>query len=112
MLTDFNYFKKERNILSIVIDLDDKVLSSSDKSIIFIQARIKAVYHDVIDKALYNNILYGTNLAIFYTLDNINYNVLTCQYYNLTKYSKDNLLLEYDKLLKFRNITLYIGLSP
>jgi hypothetical protein len=113
MRNKFNYFKNERTILSITIDLEDKSFISSNELVIFIQAQIKDVYHVVLERALYDNILYSTNLVIFYTLeDNKDCFLLTCQNYTLTKHSRNNLLLNYYKFIKSERIILYYGLQP
>lgn len=112
MQNKFNYFKQERTILSTIIDLDNESMSTSDELILFIQTQINNVYHVVIDRALYDNMLYGRNLVIVYTLDNKSSNILTCNNYTLTDYSKNKLLYNYHKLIKSKKIIVYYGLQP
>ncbi len=111
-MLNFDYFKKERVILSIVIEIEDEYLHSSEILISYIQTQIKSVYHVVLDRALYDNVLHGTNLIILYTLDMRNSYMLVCNNSSLTMYSKNHLLFNYNKFVKSKRIVLYYGLQP
>ena len=112
MQNKFNYFKQKRTILSTTIDLSNENMSSSDDLVLFIQTQINNVYHVVLDRALYDNMLYGMNLVIVYTLDNKSSSILICNNYTLTVYSKNKLLYNYRKLIKSKKIIVYYGLQP
>jgi hypothetical protein len=113
MFNQIDYFKRERTILSTSINIEDQYLSSSDKLLSYIQTQIKDVYHVVIDRASFDNRLYGTNLIIVYSFGDTNYYYsVNCNNYTLTEYSKNHLLFFYPKFVKFKKITLLYGLYP
>lgn len=106
----------KRIILSISLDLEDKYLSSSDRFVSYIQIQIKEVYHVVIDRAIYNNILIGQNLLIFYSnridTDFYNYSKLTCYCSTLDSISMNKLVVDYPKYKMEKEIILLYALFP
>jgi hypothetical protein len=104
------YFKQERSILALTIDLENQHLVSSAKFVYFVQKQLEGVYHVVIDRAKFHDKFTSENLLVLCcTRENRNYKnyyILECQGSYLTFTSKLKLLENYSKFVESKEIIL------
>lgn len=114
MYKKLNYFKQERNILSIVIEIEDQYLVSSAKFVYFIQKQLEEINHVVISRAKFDDMLTSDNLLVLCcaseTENYVDYFLLKCQGPFLTFSSKLKLLENYSKFVESKEMIVWIGL--
>ena len=92
MYTKLNYFKQERKILSLIIYIEDQYLVDSAKFVYFIQKQLETVYHVLISRGKFDDMLTSDNLLVLCcaseTKNQNKYSLLKCQGYFLTFSSK------------------------
>jgi hypothetical protein len=105
---------QEKNILSLTINIEDQYLVSSTEFVYFVQKQLKEVYHVVISRAKFDNMLTSYNLLVLCCANEMKnheeYCLFRCEGSFLTFYS-EQLLKNYFKFIKSKEMIVWIGLS-